>query len=120
MTCSVDEPICLPPIKRGDTWVQIFTFSQGTTPLDITGAHAALQLRRPRIPDPYLSISDADGSLTIDGPAGTVTLRVEADVMATLNPTEYRGDLQLVLDGDPTTTLSSQTFTQPIVEDQAR
>ena len=120
MTCSVDTPICLPPIKRGDTWAQVFSFMQGRVPLDITGAHAALQLRRARIADPYLSITDADGSLVIDGPAGTVTLRVEADVMATLNPAEYRGDLQLVLDGDPTTTISSQTFTQPIVEDQTR
>lgn len=120
MTCSVDEPICLPPVKRGDTWTQVFTWLQGKLPLDITGSHAALQLRRKRISTPALDISDEEGSLVIDGPNGTVTLRVEAEAMATLVPAEYYGDLELTMAGTPTTTISSQTFLLPVVEDQTR
>lgn len=125
MSCPIAAPSCLPPIKRGDTWLQTYTWLQnaGTVneePVDLTGCHASLQLRKKRVATPYLTISDTEGSLVIDGATGTITQRVEADDMASVPPGDYYADLQVVFPGTPTTTLSSQTFLVPVVEDQTQ
>lgn len=120
MSDAVNEVVLLSPVKRGDTWTQVFTWLQDGEPLDITDAHAALQLRRKNATTPALDISDEEGSLVIDGPNGTVTLRVEAEDMADVAPARYYGDLELTLAGTPTTTISSQTFIIQVVEDQTR
>ena len=85
MSCPITAPICLPPIKRGDTWLQTYTWLQnaGTVneePVDLTGCHASLQLRKKRVATPYLTISDTEGSLVID--AGSALGMTEAQMDA--------------------------------------
>lgn len=122
MSCPLEAPVCLPPLKRGDTWTQTFAWTQSNgQPVDLSGCHAALQLRKRRVSEPFLDLDSDDGAaLIISALAGLVSLRVESEVMATFAPGEYLGDLEVVFPTTPPTTVSSQTFVVFVTEDQTR
>lgn len=69
----------------------------GVTPVDLTGYTARMQARE-KIDDddPFLELTTANSRITIDGPAGLVTLIFPAATTAAL--TKYSGfyDLELV------------------------
>ena len=109
-------------IKRGDTWQQRFDWVQASNnlPVNLSNCTAKMDIVAIRGNEVAISISTASSPsvITIDGPNGIVTLRVEADDTADLKPGEYKTDLQITFpDG---TVLSTDTFFIKIIEDVPR
>jgi hypothetical protein len=73
-------------IEQGATFTLEFTVKDGATPVNLTGYAARMQFRRKHSAvDADLSLtSAAGGGITLGGAAGTVAVRVEADVTADL------------------------------------
>ena len=86
-------------IKQGATWIYPITWERPAgTPVDISGFTARMQIRDDAYSSTVLvDMTTANGRITIDGPAGTVTLILADDLTAALS---FRGtaayDLELV------------------------
>lgn len=104
-------------VKRGDTWLQIFKWRSGTKVIDLIGCSAKLQLRNSS-DGLVLSVSSSTGELEIDGAAGNISLRVEADVMGAIAPGNYSADLEVTF--SDSTVMSTPTFTVEIIKDVTR
>lgn len=115
-------------IKRGDTWIQVFQWRQGTTPVNLTGCTASLQVRKKSAPagsEAVLTATTATGELKIDGPDGNIQLRVNAPTMRLMSPGTYDVDLEVTFPGDsevPDSEIvrSTDTFEIEIIKDITR
>ena len=99
-------------IKRGDTWSQSFEWRQGSEtgdPVDLTGAQAWLHLRDKR----DTLIADVSEYLTVNGPAGTVSVDVPREVTRAFPVGKLYFDIELSID-EP----STETMILNVVEDK--
>ena len=72
-------------IDQGATFTRQVTWKTGkpATPVDLTGCTARMQIREAiESPEVLVSLTTANGGITLGGPAGTVALRIEADTTA--------------------------------------
>ncbi len=108
--------------KRGDTLTLLFQWrasaDAGADPVDLTDCTARFQART-KAGALVLTATSADGEITIDGPAGDVSVRVEADVMQDVPKGSYRCDLEVTFPPDDTVR-STDTITLVIAEDQTK
>lgn len=65
-------------------------------PEDITGASAAMQIRRAVGDDVLITLSTDDGTLVIDGDAGTITPAIDEETTSDLTPGLYVYDLKML------------------------
>lgn len=112
--CPAPELVCLPHLKRGDTWRLAFVWQQADgTPVDLTDGTAALQIRAVR--GRLVGIPD---DLTLELATGTVRVTFAAETTALIPAGVHYTDLQMTLaDGE---VRSSQTCVLPVLEDQTR
>ena len=70
-------------------------------PIDLTGAVVRMQIRKgQQTPVLVEATSDADSPyITVDGPAGTITIKLPADETNKLSVAEPKYDLEVVLPG---------------------
>lgn len=80
-------------IEQGATWTTTLTI----TDRDLTGCTARMQLRETYAsPTPLLDLStDPGGGITIDGPAGTITITISATRTGALSVGSGVYDLEL-------------------------
>jgi hypothetical protein len=88
-------------IYQGTTYSRTFAFRQanGTTPIDLTGYEARMQIRESVDSETVLlelTTEPANGRLTINGAAGTVAALVSATDTSAIAWTEGVYDLELV------------------------
>lgn len=101
-------------LKRGDTWAQAFAWKQGLEtglPVDLTDCTARLQLRDKT----DALILDVSEYLTIDGPAGTVTLSVPASATEAFPVAKLQFDIELTWPNG--TVQSTETMFLKVIED---
>ena len=112
--CPAPELVCLPHLKRGDTWRLAFVWQQDDgTPVDLTDCTAALQLR-----DARGRRVGAPDTLAIDLETGTVQVTFAAATTALIAPGSYFTDMQISFATGEVR--SSQTCLLPVLEDQTR
>lgn len=74
-----------------------FLADDSGAPLNLLGVTAVMQIRRAYDdPEPVLTLTTADGSLSVDGLNGTVTPHIGEDATAALTPGVYVYDLKLL------------------------
>lgn len=101
--------------KRGDTWVRIFTWTDGEVPLDLSGASARQQIRDAS-GTLLAETSSAGGGITIDAPLGRVVSTFLPEQTAFINRGRYLSDLELTFaDGTVQTT---DTFSILVTNDE--
>jgi len=110
----------LPILKRGDTWISVFTWRDSAGELiSLADCTARLQLRDGSDKAVVTASSDS-GELTIEpgGATGEVHVRIEAAVTALWPILSLTGDLEITWqDGR---VLSSDTFFLPVEPDVTR
>jgi hypothetical protein len=85
-------------IDQGADYEQpFFVVDSAGKPVDISGAAAAMQIRT-AIGDPtaLVTLTTAGGTLTINGPAGTITPSIDAASTTALTPGTYVYDLKML------------------------
>lgn len=90
-------------IDQGATFIKSVTWKTGkpAAPVDLTGCTARMQVR-PKIDstEVLVSLTTANGGITLGGAAGTVAIRIEADVTEDFTWKGGVYDLEIVfLDG---------------------
>ena len=112
--CPAPELVCLPHLKRGDTWRLAFVWQQADgTPVDLTGGTAALQIR-----DARRRLLATPDDLTLDLETGTVHVTFAADTTALIPAGTHYTDMQITFATGEVR--SSQTCLLPVQEDQTR
>lgn len=112
--CPAPELVCLPHLKRGDTWRLAFVWQQADgTAVDLTGCTAALQLR-----DARGRLVGTPDDITLDLATGTVQVTFEPDTTALIPSGAHYTDLQMTFAAGEVR--SSQTCLLPVLEDQTR
>ena len=98
---------------QGATFSLIFTWlqSDAQTPVNLTGFSAAMQVRAETADDLLASFSTAGGSITLGGPAGTITLAAAPSVTTAWTFGAGLYDLQLTDSGGDVVTLIAGIFT---------
>lgn len=104
----------LSPFKRGDTWKITFVWKNDGTPIDITGCHARMQIRKKRVGTLLAEISDDDDSITIVGASGEVNVAFPASITALVDPGVHETSLQLTYPSGEVQ--SSDSIDIPVIE----
>lgn len=98
--------------RQGATWRRVFTWTVNSSPVDLTGRTARMEVR-PK-PDSTSVVLNATPYITLGGTAGTVDLNIPASVLAAISPRTgskfYVYDLEIV-SGQEVTTLLAGRFT---------
>ena len=112
--CPAPELVCLPHLKRGDTWRLAFVWQQDDgSPVDLTGGTAALQVR-----DQRNRLVGTPDDISVDLETATVHVTFAAETTALIPAGAHYTDLQMTFaDGE---VRSSQTCLLPVLEDQSR
>lgn len=101
-------------LKRGDTWVQTFSWKQGNEtgiPVDLSGCTARLHIRDKQ----RRLLIDASPFLTIQGTEGVVTVEVPASLTRALPIGPCFFDIEITFaDG---TVRSTETMSLSVAED---
>lgn len=99
-------------ISQGETVNRTFTWSLAAGPVDLTGYTARAQVRaRMSSPEPVLDLTSApDGGITLGGPAGTITVRIDAATTAGLPAVVHVWSLELTSPNGGVTPLLSGAF----------
>lgn len=104
--------INFPPITQGDTWSKsLLLQDQGNAPLNLTGCIAHMQFRSQYYGVIYADISTGQGGITINGPAGTLTLTLTADQTRALLMRNLIWDLDITWPDGQRNTIISGTVT---------
>jgi hypothetical protein len=75
MTAGRLDLVC----EQGATFRRVLTWTAGGAPVDLSGWTAEMQVRRRHdAAEPEITLSTADGRITLGGSAGTVTLELGA------------------------------------------
>lgn len=112
--CPAPELVCLPHLKRGDTWRLAFVWQQADgTAVDLTGCTAALQIR-----DARGRLVGTPDDITLELETATVRVTFAPDTTAAIPAGEYYTDLQMTFAAGEVR--SSQTCLLPVQEDQTR
>ncbi|XXQ53890.1 hypothetical protein ACA040_002572 [Xenophilus aerolatus] len=85
-------------IDQGATFTRQVTWKTGkpATPVDLTGCIARMQIREAiESPEVLVSLTTANGGITLGGAAGTVALRIEAAATAEFQWTAGVFDLEI-------------------------
>lgn len=79
-----------------------FFLANGTTPMNLTGFTARLQMRSTYgAPDAYVTLTTENGGITIEDAAqGLVTIKIDATETALLTQIDGVYDLKMLPDGD--------------------
>jgi hypothetical protein len=86
---------------RGDTWVIDWAFADADgNPVDLTGAHIAWQMRPGTDRPAVARASTDDGSITVDAPAGTISIRLHYSATEQVAPGYYLCDIQVTYPDD--------------------
>lgn len=99
-------------LKRGDPWNQSWEWRQGSEtgdPVNLTGATAHLHLRDRA----NTLVMDCSLYLTVDGPAGKVSVSVPREQTRLLPVGKLQFDIELSID-EP----STETMTLRVLEDE--
>jgi hypothetical protein len=86
-------------IEKGATFsLRLTRRNPDSTPLDLTGCTARMQIRQSvAAPEVLLELTTVNGKIVIDGPAGTIDLEISATETAALVATKPgRYDLEVV------------------------
>lgn len=85
-------------LDQGSTFTRQITWKDSTdSPVDLTGYTARMQIRSTvRGANTVLSLTTENGRIALGGAAGTIDLTIAATTTATLEPTTYAYDLELV------------------------
>lgn len=84
----------LPPVKRGDTWNFVFAWKNNNSPVILTDCTARTQIRTKKVGE-MIAQATTDDFITIDGPAGKVTVSYPATITAGILPGTYETDLEI-------------------------
>lgn len=111
--------ITLPSMKRGDTWIIPFNWSSQSSPIDLTGCSARMQIRNKKTKQLIAETLSSDSTIAIDGPEGKVTATFAADITNEIPPGTYDSDLEITF---PVTgrVISSKTIQIVVEEDISR
>src|SRR5210317_1685007 len=87
---------------QGSTFSRTLTYKVDSTPVDLTGYEARLQVREYHYSDDFvISLTDTSG-ITLGGSAGTIDVLVDATTTTELVPGDYVYDLELIASGTVT------------------
>lgn len=91
------ETIINDDMPQGTTYTLTLRWMLGTTPANLTGYSAAMQMRADYDDElPVVSLDNGDlGGIVLGGSAGTIEITVADTVTAALEPGKYRYDLEL-------------------------
>lgn len=106
--------VSLPPVKRGDTWSFMFTWTGSGEPINLTECSARMQIRDRRSKQLMVDIS-SENNITIQGLLGQTLVSVPSSITKTVFPGTYISDVELTFTNSEFV-MSSQTF-QLIVEE---
>jgi hypothetical protein len=99
-------------IEQGATFRAVLAVADELGPVTLTGYSAAMQVREePDFATVLLDLTSTNGGITINGPAGTLSLLVSATVTAALDWTHAVYDLLIVAPGGDTTRLVEGSVT---------
>lgn len=94
-------------LEQGETWRPVLTLKDATgAVVDLTSYSARMQVRETiESPSPVITLTSSGGGITIDGAAGTLALRLPAEVTAALPWTHAVYDLEIESPGGDVTRL---------------
>lgn len=96
---------------QGATFDRQFTLTIGGTAVDLSGYHAAMQIRETHETEtPIISLTQGTG-ITLGGTAGTILVEISAATMGSAEPAQYVYDLELVGSTGTVTRLLEGDFT---------
>lgn len=100
---------------QGSTFSRTLTYKVDSTPVDLTGYEARLQVREYHYSDDFvISLTDTSG-ITLGGSAGTIDVLVDATTTTELVPGDYVYDLELIASGNVTRLIEGQFVVTPEV-----
>ena len=100
---------------QGSTFSRTLTYKVDSTPVDLTGYEARLQVREYHYSDNFvISLTDTSG-ITLGGSAGTIDVLVDATTTTELVPGDYVYDLELIASGTVTRLIEGQFVVTPEV-----
>jgi hypothetical protein len=100
---------------QGSTFSRTLTYKVDSTPVDLTGYEARLQVREYHYSDDFvISLTDTSG-ITLGGSAGTIDVLVDATTTTELVPGDYVYDLELIASGTVTRLIEGQFVVTPEV-----
>lgn len=86
---------------QGSTFNRVLTYKIDGEIVDITGWTARMQIRETPYSDEYILDLDSESyGITIDGPAGTIEINIDADRMSLIYPGSYVFDLDVMFGGN--------------------
>jgi len=98
-------------VYRGDSWAQVFRFKQGSTPVNLTGATIAAQMKNRSSGTTASLVATVTNALN-----GEVTLKMPATPP---KPGQYVYDVEVTLAGQVTTWVhGSLTLNQDVTNEQ--
>ena len=98
--------------EQGATLERVITYTDPDEVIIDLSDYTAMMQVRPTAASATVILELSTGSgITIDGPAGTLTLLVDADDMAALTPATYVYDLEITSPGSIVTRLIEGKFT---------
>lgn len=81
---------------QGSTFSRVLTYKIDTTPVNLTGYTAGMQVRERPYSKQYIVYLNTDNSgITLGGSAGTITLNIAASTTANFIAGDYVYDLEL-------------------------
>jgi len=85
----------LPIFKRGDTWKITFVWKNNGTPIDLTGCHAKMQIRKKRVGTLLAEITDDADDIEIAGSTGEVNVAFPALITRDVEVGTHETSLQI-------------------------
>ena len=103
--------------RQGDTYLRVFSWSIGGTPVNLTGRTARMEVRTKPSADSV--VLNATPYITLGGTAGTVQINIPANVLADIAPRTgskfYVYDLEIVTGSNVVTLLAGRFHVAPEV-----
>lgn len=100
---------------QGSTFTRTLTYKIDSSPVDLTGYEARLQVREYHYSDDFIiNLTDTAG-ITLGGSAGTIDIIIAASATQNFVPGDYVYDLELVAGGTVTRLIEGKFSVTPEV-----
>lgn len=100
---------------QGSTFSRTLTYKVDSTPVDLTGYDARLQIREYHYSDDYIANLTETSGISLGGSAGTITVLIAASATQEFVPGDYVYDLELVAGGTVTRLIEGKFSVTPEV-----